>query len=72
VTCPTLIVQGDRDELGPLACLEEIARQNPRVEIAVIAGANHSFGRQESEAVARAVAWLDARLGSEVSPPRSE
>ncbi len=64
VTCPALVVQGDRDALGPLECLEEIALQNPRVEIAPIAGAEHSFGRKEGEAVARAVAWLAARFGS--------
>src|SRR4029079_12499298 len=35
LACPVLVVQGDRDELGPLAVLERIAGQNPRVDLVV-------------------------------------
>src|SRR5215510_9811175 len=41
--CPTLIVQGERDELGPLAVLERIASSNPRVELSVLPGAGHDL-----------------------------
>jgi predicted alpha/beta-hydrolase family hydrolase len=59
ITCPTLVVQGDRDELGPLPVLERIAAANPRVELSVLPGAGHDFGRVENEAVDRAVLWLE-------------
>ena len=48
LACPTLVVQGDRDELGPLPLLEKITGQNPRVELSVLAGAGHDFGRVEA------------------------
>ncbi len=62
IACPTLIVQGDRDELGPLAVLERIAGQNPRIDLVVIRGARHEFGAHETEAVDAAARWLEANL----------
>ncbi len=62
VTCPTLVVQGSADELGPLAVLERIAGQNPRIDLVVIAGAGHDLGAQEREAVDHVARWLDAAL----------
>lgn len=62
VRCPTLIVQGDRDELGPLAVLERIAAANPLVDIVVIAGAGHELGPHEREAARHVARWLDATL----------
>ena len=56
--CPTLIVQGDHDELGPLEVLECIAAQNPNITLAVITGAKHSYGRREGEAVEATAQWL--------------
>src|SRR2546425_448268 len=61
LACPTLIGQGERDELGPLALLERIAAENPRVELAVLAGAGHDFGPAEAEAIERAIEWLKER-----------
>lgn len=60
--CPILIVQGQRDELGPLAVLKRIALVNPLIDLAVIEGAGHDFGAKESEAVDQAARWLDATL----------
>ena len=62
LACPTLVVQGERDELGPLALLERIAAENPRIELAVLAGAGHDFGPAEAEAIERAIGWLKERL----------
>lgn len=62
ISCPTLVVQGDRDELGPLAILERIAGQNPHVDLVVIAGARHELGAHEPEAVAHVARWLDTVL----------
>ena len=56
--CPTLVVQGDRDELGPLAVLERIAGQNPRVDLVVLRGAGHEYGTHEAEAIDAAARWL--------------
>jgi predicted alpha/beta-hydrolase family hydrolase len=64
VRCPTLVVQGDRDELGPLAVLQRIAAGNPLIDLVVIAGAGHELsGAHEREAVEHAGRWLEARLG---------
>jgi len=60
--CPTLIVQGERDELGPLAVLRRIAGTNPRIDLVVIAGAGHDLGAREDEAAGAVARWLDAAL----------
>ena len=60
--CPTLVVQGENDELGPFAVLERIAGNNPRIDLVRIAGAGHDFGASEPEAVAAAARWLDSVL----------
>lgn len=55
---PTLIVQGDADALGPLAVLRPIVERNPLLELEVIAGATHAFGRHERRALDRCAEWL--------------
>jgi len=60
--CPTLVVQGARDPLGPLRTLERLAASNARLELAVIEGATHAFGRRERQAVEMAADWLGRRL----------
>lgn len=63
VRCPTLVVQGDRDELGPLTVLRRVSAGNPLVDIVEIAGSGHELsGAHEREAVAAVVRWLDAVL----------
>jgi predicted alpha/beta-hydrolase family hydrolase len=62
IRCPTLVVQGERDELGPLAVLQRIALVNPLIDLAVIEGAGHEFGGKEREAVDQVARWLDATL----------
>ena len=60
--CRTLVVQGANDELGPVAVLERIAGQNPRIDLIVIAGAGHDLGAREREAIDHVARWLDASL----------
>ncbi|GEM_PF-1205418 len=64
--CPTLVVQGDRDELGPVAVLERIAGLNPRIDLVTLAGAGHDLrspeGSREGEAVEHAARWLVSHL----------
>ena len=62
LTCPTLVVQGAADPLGPVRTLERLAARNARLELTVLAGATHSFGRREREAVETAASWLGARM----------
>ncbi len=62
VRCPTLVVQGERDELGPLAVLERIAGRNPRIDLVRIVGAGHDFGAKETEAVHAVARWLGSIL----------
>jgi uncharacterized protein len=58
VACPTLVVQGGRDALGPLEVLRRIAALNPRIELSVLDGVGHQFGARQNEAIERAAAWL--------------
>ena len=60
--CPTLLVQGAADPLGPVRTLERLARKNARLELTILAGATHSFGRREREAVEMAAQWLATRV----------
>ncbi|HEY1417677.1 MAG TPA: alpha/beta family hydrolase [Myxococcaceae bacterium] len=62
LACPTLVVQGAADPLGPVPTLERLAARNPRLELIVLRGATHAFGRQERIAVATAADWLVRRL----------
>ena len=63
LTCPTLIVQGAADPLGPVRTLRRLAAKNPRLELEVIASASHAFGRGQRQAIEAAASWLAQRLG---------
>jgi predicted alpha/beta-hydrolase family hydrolase len=58
VGCPTLIVQGERDALGPLDVLQRIAATNSAIEIYVLLGVGHQFGARQAEGLAHAATWL--------------
>ena len=62
VACPTLVVQGDRDQLGPMAVLERIAGRNPRIDLVRLEATGHDFGRKETEAVRITARWLTSML----------
>jgi predicted alpha/beta-hydrolase family hydrolase len=64
VVCPTLIVQGDRDALGPLEVLRRIARTNAAISLEVLDGVGHQFGPRTGQAIDCAVSWLVERLSS--------
>ena len=61
--CPTLVVQGARDPLGPVRAIERLAARNPRLELEVVAGAAHGYGRASARAVRTAADWLARQLG---------
>lgn len=69
VSCPTLIVQGDRDALGPLDVLQRIAQANQLIELYVLKGAGHNFGPRQGEGLEYAASWLD-RLATGSRPLR--
>jgi predicted alpha/beta-hydrolase family hydrolase len=62
VRCPTLIVQGDRDALGPLEVVQRIAAENPAIEVYVLRGVGHQFGPRQAEGLEYAAAWLARTL----------
>jgi predicted alpha/beta-hydrolase family hydrolase len=62
VRCPTLIVQGDRDRLGPLDVLWRIAERNSHAQIIVLTGVGHQFGARQAEGLQRAADWLVTTL----------
>ena len=62
VRCPTLIVQGEHDALGPLDVLQRIAASNSAIEIYVLKGVGHQFGPRQSEGLEYATVWLEKRL----------
>ncbi len=63
VSCPTLVVQGEKDALGPLAILERIAKVNRQVQLFVLPGVGHQFGARQHEGLDHAAAWLTEVLG---------
>jgi predicted alpha/beta-hydrolase family hydrolase len=58
VRCPTLIVQGERDTLGPLDVLQRIAAANQHIELYVLRGVGHQFAARESEGLDYGATWL--------------
>ena len=62
LTCPTLIVQGTKDALGPLQVLAPVVKANAHLEVQRVEGAGHSFGRHERAALDGAAAWLDRTI----------
>ncbi len=58
VRCPTLIVQGEHDALGPLSVLQRIGAANPAIEIYVLKGVGHQFGQRQAEGLEYAANWL--------------
>jgi uncharacterized protein len=64
VRCPTLILQGNHDALGPLDVLRRIALTNAAISLEVLKGVGHQFGPRTAQAVERAAAWLFEQLSS--------
>jgi pimeloyl-ACP methyl ester carboxylesterase len=58
VRVPTLVVQGDADEKGPLPVLQPLVQRNRHVSLVVLPKTGHSFGGQERIAVEAVAAFL--------------
>lgn len=62
LACPTLVVQGSADPLGPVRTFERLMQKNPLLELQIVRGATHAFGGREREALDSAADWLALRL----------
>lgn len=69
VRCSTLVVQGDRDEFGPIATLEGIAASNPLIDLVVLANTGHALGARRNEAIEHIAQWLSAKVAHSRTPP---
>ena len=58
LTCPTVVVCGDRDKVTPLAENEAIAARLPNGTIDVVAGAGHVIIKEQPDRVAQDVLRL--------------
>lgn len=58
--CRGLVVQGTKDELGPLKVIGALCTENAKLELLTLAGAGHAFGRREREAIDATVEWISA------------
>lgn len=62
LTCPTLVVQGDEDELGPLKVLRSVIARKPNISLQVLDGAGHGFSApQERRAIELTTRWISER-----------
>jgi pimeloyl-ACP methyl ester carboxylesterase len=65
VTCPTLIVHGDRDRLVPVAAARALAARRPEFALEVIDDCGHAPQLEvPEEFLAAAVPWLTATLSA--------
>ena len=58
VTVPTLVIQGDKDQLVLLAWAEELAQAIPSAQLAVIEGGSHSLMIRNGEARRRVMDFM--------------
>jgi pimeloyl-ACP methyl ester carboxylesterase len=59
LTCPSLVVWGDRDPYLPLEFGEALARRLPAAELEVVSGAAHWPWRDEPRVADRVLAFLE-------------
>ena len=68
LSCPLLVVHGDRDTIIPLSEAEQAQAFNPQqVTLEIVSGADHMFSREtdRSAIVARVAAWFKDHLGEQ-------
>lgn len=58
VRCPVLILQGEADELSPIADLRRLLALAPRIELVTFPGAPHNLGTSLASALDRAAAFI--------------
>ncbi len=65
VSVPTLVVQGDRDEKGPLEELQTLLGGNPHAQLQVLERTGHGFGaRAQRQAAVLCSQFVSAQLSA--------
>lgn len=66
ITCPTLVLCGDKDMLAPVECSREIAALVPDAEMAIVHQCGHMLTMEQPESVTFLLKdWLRRRVGWE-------
>jgi predicted alpha/beta-hydrolase family hydrolase len=63
ISCPVLLLSGDRDPFGKVALLREAVRRLPSAELVVYPGVGHGIGPVFDEALDAVAAFVKATLG---------
>ena len=58
MTVPTLVIQGDKDQLVLLAWAEELAQAIPSAQLTIIEGGSHSLMIRNGEARRRVMDFM--------------
>jgi predicted alpha/beta-hydrolase family hydrolase len=58
ITCPVLLISGDRDQFARIDLLQGAVNQLPHHEVHVLPGAGHGFRRELDAALDIAARWL--------------
>ena len=62
ITCPILVIQGEKDEYGTIAHVESIQRHNPATQALILPGCGHSPHRERPAETLRAITEFIAKL----------
>ncbi|MCG8347548.1 MAG: alpha/beta hydrolase [Chloroflexales bacterium] len=68
ITCPVLIIHGDKDAIVPLACAQEAAARIPNAQLHIIKDCGHWPTRERSEVVAQAICSFLTRMEQAHAP----
>ncbi len=63
ITCPVLLLSGDRDPFAKIALLRDAVRRLPSAELIVYPGLGHGIGPVFDEALDRVAAFVRATIG---------
>ena len=72
VRVPTLIVQGSKDDKGPLSVLRPIVVANTQLTLEVLPGAGHDFGKHTARAITLTAQWVNQLTAAEKSASSSD
>jgi esterase FrsA len=64
VKVPTLIVNGDLDDLAPVSDLRLLADSGQETDLWIMGGDQHCFGQYRSVVMPKMAAWLDEKLSA--------
>jgi pimeloyl-ACP methyl ester carboxylesterase len=65
ISCPVLLLSGDRDPFARVAQLREAVRRLPAAELVIFPGIGHGIGPVFDEALDRVAAFVRSTIGRE-------